>query len=197
MPAASLHSPIEGAPPRKRFTVEEVQQMLDAGLFAGQRFELIDGDLIDKMGQNPPHAQAIRLVHRWLAKILDPGRIEMQLPIQAGGPDQKWSLPEPDLAVLPERQDDYHFRHPRGEEVLLAVEVSDTTVRYDQTGKRDLYARAGVREYWVLDLGERQLTLHRNPANGKYSEVQTFAEQDEVSAEFHPSEPVKVATLLP
>ncbi len=93
MPAASLQSPPEGAPPRKRFTVQEVEQMLDAGLFAGQRFELIDGDLIDKMGQNPSHAQAIRLVHRWLAKILDPGRIQMQLPIQAG-----WTRPEVESA---------------------------------------------------------------------------------------------------
>ena len=197
MPAASLRSPAEGAPPRKRFTVEEVQQMLDAGLFAGQRFELIDGDLIDKMGQNPPHAYAIRLVFAWLVKVLEPGRVQVQSPIQAGGPDQKWSLPEPDLAVLPELKDDYRYRHPLGDEILLAVEVSDTTVRYDQNEKRDLYARAGVREYWVLDLGRRQLTQHRSPANGKYSLVQTFAEQDEVCPEFHTSEPVKVASLLP
>ena len=197
MPAASLQPPTEGAPPRKRFTVQEVQQMLDAGLFAGQRFELIDGDLIDKMGQKPPHAHAIRLVFAWLVKILEPGRIQMQLPIQAGGPDRKWSLPEPDLAVLPEQQDDYRHRHPRGDEVLLVVEVSDTTVRYDQTGKRDLYARAGVREYWVLDLGGRQLTINRTPLNGKYSQIQTFAEQDEVCPELHPSGTVKVASLLP
>lgn len=121
----------------------------------------------------------------------------MQSPTQAGGPDKKWSLPEPDLAVLPELQDDYRHRHPRGDEALLVVEVSDTTLQYHETGKRDLYARAGVLEYWVLELGGRRLILHRSPANGKYSLVQTFAEQDEVCPEFHPSGPVKVTTLLP
>jgi len=171
--------------------------MLDAGLFAGQRFELIDGDLIDKMGQNPPHSSAIHLVLAWLAKILELRRIRVQSPIQGGGPDQKWSLPEPDLAVLSEWKGDYHYRNPRGDEVLLVVEVSDTTLRYDQTEKRDLYARAGVREYWVLDLGGRQMTVNRTPLNGKYTQAQTFAEQDEVCPEFHPSGTVKVASLLP
>jgi Uma2 family endonuclease len=132
----------------------------------------------------------------WLAKILEPGRILVQAPIQAGGPDQKWSLPEPDLAVLAERKDEYR-RHPRGDELLLVVEVSDTTVRHDETTKRDLYARAGVREYWVMDIDGRQLTVHRNPSNGRFAYVQTWAEQDEVSPEFHPSETVKVAGLLP
>jgi Uma2 family endonuclease len=197
MPAAALQIPPGGAPPRKRFTVGEVEQMLEAGLFAGQRFELIDGDLIDKMGQNPPHAYVITLVLEWLTSICASKRIRVQLPIQAGGPDQKWSLPEPDLAVVPELKDVYLHRHPRGDELLLAVEVADTTLQYDETLKRDLYARAGVREYWVLDIGGRQLTVHRNPSNGKFSYVQTRTEQDEVSPEFHPSEALKVAALLP
>jgi Uma2 family endonuclease len=118
------------------------------------------------------------------------------LPIQAGGPDQKWSLPEPDVAVLPDLKDEYGHRHPRGDELLLVVEVADTTLQYDKTLKRDLYARAGVREYWVLDVDGRQLTVHRNPSSGKFTYVQTWAEQDEVAPEFHPSEAVKVASLL-
>jgi Uma2 family endonuclease len=81
--------------------------------------------------------------------------------------------------------------------VLLVVEVSDTIVRHDETTKRDLYARAGVREYWVLDIDGRQLRVHRNPSNGKFTHVQTWAEQHEVFPEFYPSEAVKVATLLP
>jgi Uma2 family endonuclease len=197
MPAAALQIPPGGAPPRKRFTVGEVEQMLEAGLFAGQRLELIDGDLIDKMGQNPPHAYAIRLVFAWLVKILEPERVLVQAPIQAGGLDRKWSLPEPDLAVLSELKDEYRSRHPRGNELLLVVEVSDTTVLHGETTKRDLYARAGVGEYWVLDVDGRQLTIHRSPLNGIYSHIQTWAEQDEVYPEFHSSEAVKVATLLP
>ena len=196
MPAATLQSPIGGAPPRKRFTVHEVEQMLRAGLFADQRLELIDGDLIDKMGQNPRHAGAIRLVLAWLAQILEPDRISVQSPIQAGTPDRKWSLPEPDLAVLAEAKDDYHKRHPRGDEVLLVVEVSDTTVQHDSTTKRDLYARAGVREYWVLDVGARQLTVHRKLKDGKFLQVETWAETDTVSPEFWTAGTVIVGSLL-
>ena len=194
MPAASLQSPI---PPRKRFTVHEVEQMLGAGLFAGQRLELIDGDLIDKMGQNPPHAYAIGLLLTWLTKICETQRIRVQLPIQAGAPDRKWSLPEPDVAVIAELKDDYRQRHPRGDELLLVVEVSDTTAQYDSTTKRDLYARAGVPEYWVLDLGGRRLTVHRNPVNGKFAEGKTWSERETVSPEFSPADSVMVATLLP
>ena len=171
--------------------------MLQAGLFAGQRLELIDGDLIDKMGQNPPHSYAIRLVLGWLATILEPGRILVRSPIQAGAPDRKWSLPEPDLAVLAELKDDYRHRHPRGEELLLIIEVSDTSAQYDATMKRDLYARAGVPEYWVLDLGNRQLTVHRQLSNGRFAQVQTFSEGDTVFPEFRPTGTATVTSLLP
>lgn len=170
--------------------------MLQAGLFAGQRLELIDGDLIDKLGQKPPHVYAIQLVFAWLAQILEPGRILVQAPIQAGTPDRKWSLPEPDLAVLAEQKDDYRERHPRGDEVLLVVEVSDTTVQHDTTTKRDLYARAGVREYWVLDVGGRQLTVHRKLKDGKFGQVETLTEKDAISPEFWTAGTVEVVSLL-
>jgi len=154
--------------------------MLDAGLFAGQRFELIDGDLIDKMGQEPPHSHAIRILHTWMAKIFKPTQVQIQSPIEAA--DQEESLPEPDLAVLVELKDDYRRRHPRGDELLLAIEVADTTARYDATLKRDLYARAGVPEYWVLDIGGRRLIVHRSPSQGKFGQVDSLPETAVVSA---------------
>jgi Uma2 family endonuclease len=169
-------------PPRKRFTRDEVEQMLDAGLFAGQRFELIDGDLIDKMGQNPPHARALRLLHAWLVKVFGAERVQMQLPIEAAPAERERSLPEPDLSVLPEEKDDYRRRHPRGDELLLAVEVADTTVRYDATAKRDLYARAGVPEYWILDIPGRRLIVHRGLTQGQFEQIDSIAENASVSA---------------
>jgi Uma2 family endonuclease len=193
MPVATLQSPVGGAPPRKRFTVSEVEQMLEVGLFAGQRLELIDGDLIDKMGQNPPHSFAIRLVLGWLAQILEPGRILVQSPMQAG----EWNLPEPDLAVLAELKDDYRRRHPRGDELLLIVEVSEAPAQYDATTKRDLYARAEVPEYWVLDVAGRQLIVHRGPVDGQFVDIQTFAEHDAVAPEFSAANTATVASLLP
>lgn len=156
--------------------------MLDAGLFAGQRFELIDGDLIDKMGQNPPHSHALRLLHDWLVKIFGGTRVQMQQPIEAAPAERERSLPEPDLSVLAEIKNDYAKRHPRGNELLLAIEVADTTVRYDATAKRDLYARAGVPEYWVLDIPGRRLIVHRRLSQGQFEQIETLAESAAVSA---------------
>ena len=156
--------------------------MLDAGLFAGQRFELIDGDLIDKMGQNPPHSQALRLVHAWLVKIFGAVRIQVQQPIEAAAAERERSLPEPDFSVLAEIKGEYGRRHPRGDELLLTVEVADTTVRYDATTKCDMYARAGVPEYWVLDIGGRRVIVHRRPVEGKFEQIDSVAENATVSA---------------
>ena len=156
--------------------------MLDAGLFAGQRFELIDGDLIDKMGQSPPHSHALRLLHAWLAKIFGAERVQVQQPIEAAPAERERSLPEPDLSILPEEKDDYRRRHPRGDELLLAVEVADTTVRYDATTKRDLYARAGVPEYWVLDIPGRRLIVHRGLTQDHFEQIEMLPESAVVSA---------------
>jgi Uma2 family endonuclease len=146
MSAATLPAPPpSGLPRRKRFTRDEVDQMQNAGLFLDQRLELIDGDLIDKMGQNPPHAIAIRLLQACLIRIFGAERTQVQLPIELAASDQMWNLPEPDIAVLKEfKKEDYAQRHPSGNELLLLVEVADKSLRHDCTTKRDLYARAGV-----------------------------------------------------
>jgi len=156
--------------------------MLDAGLFAGQRFELIDRDLIDKIGQNPPHFYALSLLLACLVKIFGVERVRMQQPSEAAPAERERSLPEPDLAVLAELKDDYGRRHPRGNELLLAIEVADTTVRYDATTKRDLYARAGVPEYWVLDIPARRLIVHRGLTQGQFEQIDTLPESAVVSA---------------
>src|ERR1700756_5015393 len=82
--------------PRKRFTRQDVERLMESGLLDGQRYELIDGDLIDKMGQKPPHASAICTILAALVKFLDPRRIRIQLPIEASVKDRERSLPEPD-----------------------------------------------------------------------------------------------------
>ena len=159
-------------PPRKRFTSAEVVRMMDFGLFEGKRYELIDGDLIDKMGQNPPHASVVRKVQRVLLRICGDDRVLVQQPIEAAVEDRVWSTPEPDVAVLKAVGDEeFEQRHPRGDELVLVVEVSDTTARHDSTTKRDLYARAGVPEYWVVDVTRRLLRVHRDLSNAAFGEI--------------------------
>jgi Uma2 family endonuclease len=187
-------SPAADSLRRKRFTRSEVDRMQELGIFDGQRCELIDGELIDKMGQNPPHAQAIRNLFAWLAAIFGVGRVQMQLPIEASSRDSEWSLPEPDIAVLAETGGEYGKRHPRGDELLLIVEVADASLRQDLTKKRDLYARASAGEYWVLDLQSRRLIVHRNPADGEYRESAILNEDDLASISGHT---VAVREFLP
>jgi len=198
MPGSVLELPQIASPPlpRKRFTRSDVHEMLDTGIFAGQRFELIDGDLIDKMGQSPSHAWAIHTVMVVLMEIFGIELVDVQMPIEASPADREYSEPEPDLAVLTARKPDFAHRHPSGYELALVIEVADTTLRHDALRKRDLYARAGVPEYWVLDLNGRRLIVHRelNPEQALYASIQSFAETEAVSLNSHS---IPVASLLP
>jgi Uma2 family endonuclease len=201
MPAAALTEAIEEIldlsaeppPPRRRFTREDVQEMLEAGLSLIQRCELIDGDLIEKRGQSPAHAATIHLVDGRFWDLFGPGGVRVQAPIEVAAGDQEWTWPEPDVAVLAQASLEYEQRHPRGDELLVVVEVADTTVRHDAIKKRDIYARAGVPEYWVLAIGQRRLIVHRRLAQGSYGERMLFSETEEVSLGSHS---IPVARLL-
>jgi Uma2 family endonuclease len=198
MPAAPMPIPeiAEAAPARKRFTREEVDRLAATGVFDGQRYELIDGDLVDKMGQNPPHAFAIQLLLECLAGCFAVGMIRVQHPMEAAPGDRERSLPEPDVAVLRERNVEYRSRHPRGDEMLLVIEVSDTTAAFDRSRKALLYARAGVPEYWVLDLSRRMLVVHREPDGIQYRQTFLYAPEEAVSFPGG-SESIRVADILP
>jgi Uma2 family endonuclease len=197
--SAALVLPIEQTAEgvrRKRFTRAEVERLTALGAFEGQRYELIDGDLIDKMGQNPPHARAIRRAKKALAKFVDEDLIQVQAPIEVSVEDSDRSLPEPDLSILREDKPEYDERHPRGNELLLVIEVSDSSAAFDLSRKAALYAKAGVPEYWVLELGRRRLVVHRQPDGAEYRLRQFFSESDTVSLEDR-AEIIPVAALLP
>src|SRR5215471_16133117 len=132
MPATTLQPPVaSGEPPRVRFTRDQVEQMMAAGLFAGQKFELIHRDLIDKMGHNPLHAFDVRILAAMLAEVFGALRISTQTSIEIAHEDERWSWPEPVIAVLAQAKEEYSRRLPRGNELILLVEVADTSVRYD------------------------------------------------------------------
>ena len=181
---------------RKRFATTEVESLLETDFFAGQRCELIDGDLLDKMGQSPAHAYTIQRGMIALAKLFPIDRIWIQMPVQAGGEDSEYSLPEPDLAVVRERKADYAHRHPRGDEMILVIEVSDTTAAFDLSRKALLYAAAGVPEYWVLDLNRRMLVVHREPDGIQYRQTFLYAPEESISLPGRP-ESIRVADILP
>ena len=198
MSAALLLPPQTGAEalPRKRFTREEFDRLIETGFFEGQRCELIDGELIDKMGQKPPHAFAIQRGFVWLAGVFKIILVQVQLPVEASEADREHSVPEPDLSVLAEEKREFAKRFPRGDELLLAIEVSDSSATFDLSRKALLYAAAGVPEYWVLDLPRRRLVVHREPSEAGYRLIRFFAEGDTVTLE-NRTEAVRVGDLLP
>lgn len=164
-----------------RTTRDEANRLESLGLLTG-RYELIEGELINKSGQAPAHAHVITCVMVWLAGVFE-CRVRCQSPIEVAPPDRQLSEPQPDIALLAEDSPEYFERQPRGDELTLLIEVSDTSVRFDPTTKADLYARAGVPEYWVIDIPRRAVTVHRDPMDGAYTQLEKWGDQDRVSIE--------------
>lgn len=137
---------------------DEYHRMAELGFFDGRRVELIEGQVIDRAAMKSPHAAAIDLVDEALKRVFGAGYyIRQQKPFVVGD----ISEPEPDVAVVPGTVRDYAEAHPTI--AALIVEVADTSVSYDRKTKGSLYAKAGVADYWILNLVKRQLEVYRQP----------------------------------
>ncbi|MFN7922356.1 MAG: Uma2 family endonuclease [Bryobacteraceae bacterium] len=181
----------------RTFTRSEVDRMENAGEFAGLRYELIEGRLVNKMGQSPQHRWSLYEIRLFLASVFEFRRILTQSPVEAAEVDAHRNLPEPDVAVLIESKPEYFVRHPRGDELLLAVEVADSSLLFDLTTKAALYARARIPEYWVLDLSGRALAVHRQPEAGTYRSIARLTEAENVSPQSCSEARIGVSALLP
>jgi Uma2 family endonuclease len=186
----------EETPGRVRWTRAQCDFFREAGVLTG-RYELIDGEVISKMGQKPPHSTATGLLSDWLVEVFGAPFVRVQQTSDAGGADPEHNEPEPDVAVtrLPRRA--YSGRHPGPEDVLLIAEVSDSSLRLDRTKKAALYARAGYPEYWVLDLNGRQVLVHRRPGADGYQEITAYSAEENAATLARPEASVRVGDLLP
>jgi Uma2 family endonuclease len=187
---------LESFPNRYRWSVEACYRLMDLGFLEG-RFEILDGQVIDKMGQNPPHAATLTRLARILSGLFGPDFIRVQAPISIPGSEGVYNEPEPDIAVTQAPENSYNKRHPGPSEVLLVVEVADTTLRTDLILKARLYAQVGIPEYWALDLNTRHLHVHREPSNGVYAKVNMHTENESISLASSSGSLVAVADLLP
>jgi len=156
-----------------RITVDQYYRMAEVGVLApDERVELIDGVIIDMAPIGSRHAGALRRLNQLFTVALGARAIVSgQLPVRLGPSSE----PQPDLAVLKPRDDFYDRAHPHAGDVLLLVEVSVTSVRYDLQVKVPLYARHGIPEAWVLDLKDQRVHVHRTPHGGSYTEVSTLS----------------------
>jgi Uma2 family endonuclease len=160
---------------RRVWTCEAASRVTE--FFPDERLELIEGDLIDKTGQKPPHVYAIMVLNRLLSEAF-PGRVRVQSSISVPDP---YSEPEPDLVVVSGRAEDFAERHPSPADISLVIEVADTSLTLDRTVKSRVYARAGIAEYWIVDIPGRRTIVCRRPDGDEYRAVEIYAEAEEVS----------------
>jgi Uma2 family endonuclease len=184
----------------RRWTRQDYDRMIDAGLFPpGTRAELLDGVVLEMSPQKSPHATAVCLVEEALRQAFHQGyHVRVHLPLAL----DPHSEPEPDVAVVSGSPRDYRDHHPTS--ALLIVEVADTTVTHDRNRKGSLYARAGIEEYWLVNLSARRVEVYRHPVpqaeayyGWAYKSIRYVTAADFLSPGTAPQAQVAVADLLP
>jgi Uma2 family endonuclease len=164
---------------RHRFTVEDYEQMGAAGVLTeDDRVELIAGEIVDMSPIRPRHAACVNQA-TWLlsGQLGDAGRLSVQNPVRLGDHDE----PQPDLMVL-RPGPDYDRSLPTPADVLLLIEVADTSLSYDRRVKIPLYARAGIAEVWLVDLKGRLVFRYSDPHEGAYRRTERVGRGQRLTA---------------
>jgi Uma2 family endonuclease len=154
---------------RRALTVAEYHRMGEVGILTERdRVELFEGELIAMSPIGSEHAGAVNALTRLLVQAVgERGTVAVQNPVRL----DDLSEPQPDFAVLKPRADDYRRATPRSGDVLLIVEVADTSLAYDRDVKRSLYARHGVPEFWIVNLAGNEVEVCRAPTGDQYASV--------------------------
>jgi Uma2 family endonuclease len=184
-----------GTTPRPfRFSVDEYYLLAEAGAFPeGTRTELIEGEIIEMPPPSPEHSGHVDNVTDILYSKLRPKfRIRCQLEVRFS----KYTEPQPDVAVVKARADKYTRRHPAADDTLLLIEISKSTLKYDLERKAGVYAKAGVPEYWVLDLKARRLHVFTGPTAGGWRHHTILTPREQVQCGSVPELKLKVSELF-
>ena len=174
----TLQKPLPQQDGPYRFTVEQFHKMGEAGVFpADIKIELMDGQIIP-MSIGKDHAAVVNRLSRMLLRRLaeDAASISIQNPLTIN----EDSEPLPDVLVLKYRADDYQKALPQPEDTLLAVEVADSTLRYDQYSKMPKYARNNILESWVIDINGEKIWVYRQPSPDGYLQIQAYGRGESV-----------------
>jgi len=176
-----------------RFTVEDYFRMAESGVFAPEaKVELIDGVVVDMLPTGPFHSGSdSRLIRLFTGLSQDRWIVSCQAPLHLGTHD----MPEPDLMLLRPSEDDYTIHHPTPDDVYLIIEVSDSSLAYDQNTKLPLYARADIAEVWILNAPQKQLEIYREPGYSGY-ESKTVLRDGEIAPAPFPDALVQVDKLV-
>jgi Uma2 family endonuclease len=180
-------------PVRLRFTVDDYYKMIELGMLKDyEKAEIIEGELIKKMTVGDRHAAVVDFLTKiFIKNVSDDILVRVQNPVRISDFDE----PEPDIALA----DLTKFngkRHPRPPEILLLIEVSDSTVKYDRDKKIPLYAEAGIPEVWIVNLPNEIVEVHSNPKVGLYQIVKIFNPGEKIQSGALPDLSLSVDEIL-
>jgi Uma2 family endonuclease len=179
---------------RRRFTVEEYERMGEVGIFdPADRVELLDGEIVTMSPIGPKYAGVVNRIAACLFRSLDDrATVIVQNPLRL----LPRSEPQPDLVVARFRRDFYQSAHPTAEDVLLVIEVADSSLRTDRAVKLPIYARQGIGEVWIVDLAADVVHVHTDPVHGAYREVCTVRSGETLKPRMVPDLELTIGEIL-
>lgn len=186
----------------RRLTVDEYHRMIERGVIpTDERVELLEGVLHEMTPKGPRHAESLRRLLRTFFREIDEevAHVRAQDPVTIPAAD---SEPEPDIALVVPRDGGYAVRHPYPGEVLLLVEIAESSLDEDPTEKGPLYAGAGIPEYWTVNLADDQLEVYREPKQitsdgATYHQRLLYGAGDRVAPNAFPACVIDVASIFP
>jgi Uma2 family endonuclease len=180
---------------KQLFTVHDYHKMADAGILrAGDRVELIRGEIIRMSPINPPHNGTIHRANHSLSRIVGDRAI---FGVQGSIRLDEYDEPQPDLYLLRPKEDFYTSRHAGPADILLIIEVSDSSLEYDRTTKMQLYAETGVPEYWISDLQNDCVIAYSDADGTTYRTIRQFHRGEKLTPLLLPDCSIPVEALLP
>jgi Uma2 family endonuclease len=185
---------MQGVVSRRRFTVDDYHRMVEAGILSErERVELIDGEVVAMTPIGPRHNACVDRALRALVTSLGNNAI---VRVQGSVRLDYYREPQPDLVLLRPRADFYASALPGPADILLIVEIAESSLDYDRDLKARVYADAGVREYWLVDLGDNLLSCYSRPLRGTYQRVQNYRRGQVVAPELLPDHPLATDVWL-
>ena len=152
---------------RLKFTLEMFEHLSDTGMFGEAHVELLNGEILVKTMQKPPHAQTVRQLSKLFEQLFgERALLSAQLPLVMLAPPPDFL--EPDLTLLKLPAEQYKDRNPTSNDAIVVIEVSDTTLERDRGAKLEAYARNKIPEYWILNVNETKLEVYREPKGNEY-----------------------------
>lgn len=152
-----------------RWTVADYHHMIASGLLAGRQVELVDGQITDMAPELPIHRTTYRRGVKYLEALLGEQAVVFSaVPITLPADGE----PQPDISVVRSPESRYDQRHPGPDDIYWLIEVANSSLAYDLGDKAQIYARDQIQEYWVIDIPNRQLWIHREPKHGKYQSIE-------------------------